>query len=101
MTLSVIMTLSLIKCLNTQEYAQLWSEAECNGVDAYDGWINDRMQCAGFNWIFLSQESENPFRRLCWKVLCDFFCQISLQRILKKYAFLFCDKVVNCFVGFH
>ena len=45
MTLSVIMTLRLI---STQEYAQLWSEPECNGADAYDGWINDRMQCAGF-----------------------------------------------------
>ena len=48
MTLSVIMTLSLI---STQEYAQLWSEPECNGANAYDGWINDRMQCAGFKWI--------------------------------------------------
>ena len=48
MTLSVIMTLSL---LSTQEYAQLWSEPECNGANAYDGWINDRMQCAGFKWI--------------------------------------------------
>ena len=30
-----------------QEYAQLWSEEECNGANVYDGWVNDRMQCAG------------------------------------------------------
>ena len=23
-----------------QEYAQLWSEDECNGADVYDGWVN-------------------------------------------------------------
>ena len=39
----------LITLVTGQEYAQLWSEAECNGVNVYDGWINDRMQCAGIN----------------------------------------------------
>ena len=30
-----------------QEYAQLWSEDECNDVNVYEGWVNNRMQCAG------------------------------------------------------
>ena len=25
-----------------QEYAQLWSEDECNGADVYDGWVNPK-----------------------------------------------------------
>ena len=25
---------------DTQEYAQLWSEDECNGANVYDGWVN-------------------------------------------------------------
>ena len=33
--------------IETQEYAELWSLDECNAASAYDGWINDRMQCAG------------------------------------------------------
>jgi len=41
-----------------QEYAQLWSEDECNGADVYDGWVNDRMQCAGFHLT----GSEDPER---------------------------------------
>jgi len=41
-----------------QEYAQLWSEEECNSVNAYDGWVNDRMQCAGFHLT----GSEDPER---------------------------------------
>jgi len=32
-----------------QEYAQLWSNEECDGADAYDGWITDDMICAGFH----------------------------------------------------
>jgi len=34
-----------------QEYAQLWSNEECGGHDAYShhGWVTDRMVCAGFH----------------------------------------------------
>ena len=44
-----------------QEYAQLWSQADCNDVNAYDGWINDRMQCAGNTLTQLSQKCANSF----------------------------------------
>jgi len=33
-----------------QDYAELWSAEECMGGGAYEqGWITDRMQCAGFH----------------------------------------------------
>jgi len=41
-----------------QEYAQLWSEDECNDVNVYEGWVNNRMQCAGFHLT----GSEDPER---------------------------------------
>ena len=44
-----------------QEYAQLWSQTDCNNVNAYDGWINDRMQCAGNTLTQPSQKSAIPF----------------------------------------
>ena len=44
-----------------QEYAQLWSQADCNDVNAYDGWIKDRMQCAGNTLTQPSQKSANSF----------------------------------------
>ena len=89
MTLSVIMTLSLIKCLNTQEYAQLWSEAQCNGADDYDGWINDRMQCAGFKWILRVRKVKILFGDFAGKAfVISFFFQISLQGLE-----LFCSAI--------